>query len=755
MTRDVTALRGPLAAAGIAIALLATACSGPAAAATAVDYANYRPYEARMPALTSTVGFGTWGPFAVLVDANGTVQVYDITTVTQPQLASTGFGFSRIEHVAMSGRYLLIGGQDYESDPTVVSLFEIQDAGTFRLLSRGFLREPGGHYFAPRGLATWGDLCFWCGYRDFGVYPNLFISRVTSGGATGVGLVQGPPWPIAMAMKDNRLFVSSEDLGIAWFDFSPDGGVLAEGNLGIGLNSRALDIAGDLLVAVEPDGTLDLVDVGVSGDPVTISRTALGGAPAGVKVQGDVVLLADTYLGVRRVDITDATAPVVIDTLFTTAGSTAVAGVGPYVLAASRRDGVEVIDPDVDHAVAMRFSVPWITGGFARHASFVFGAGVVDGHKCAVLADISDPSRPRLVGSSPLEWMTDMWVTMSDSLALIGFPNFGQPGTMLYKWDATRGLVASADVGGPMSSGAISGSMVYLVFNSSPGQPGIIRVHDASRLSVLGGLPRLELDMRPRELVIEGSMLWCAGWLAGGRTGLWAYDIEDPGHPQLRGRTKLPDQIHGMAVVGDVLCTWGFSYVPSGVRLYDVSRPDAVTALAELPGFGGVMEADLDGGYAYLATREGLAVMSIADPRSPCLLGAAAGPLPHVVAGDGFILASSAEGLVGLASPLDGEAAAVSPPRARGPALALWPNPFNPRLAIDLGVERPGPVNVGVFDVRGRRVAGLFVGLAGAGPLALAWDGTSDGGSAVPSGTYFVRAVTPAGVVTRKAVLVR
>lgn len=55
-----------------------------------------------------------------------------------------------------------------------------------------------------------------------------------------------------------------------------------------------------------------------------------------MKIHGDVVLLADAYLGVRRVNVAVAAAPVVVDTLFTTAGSTAVAGVGPYVLAASR-----------------------------------------------------------------------------------------------------------------------------------------------------------------------------------------------------------------------------------------------------------------------------------------------------------------------------------------------------------------------------------------------------------------------------------
>ncbi|MBK8165375.1 MAG: T9SS type A sorting domain-containing protein [bacterium] len=755
MSRRTRVRRGRLAAPAVAIVLVAVVCGTPTVAASAFDYADYHPYEARLPALTSTVGFGTWDHFAVLVDANGTVQVYDITVVTQPRLTSTGFGFARIEHVAMSGRYLLIGGQDYESDPSQVALFELRDDGTLRGLAQSVLQEPGGHFYTPRGFATWGDLCFYGGYRDFGVYPNLFISRMSSGGAAGVGLVQGPGWPLAMAMKDNRLFVASANLGIAWFDFSPEGAILAEGNLGFGLNCRALDIAGDLLVAVEPDGTLDLVDVGASGDPVTISRTALGGAPAAVKIHGDVVLLADAYLGVRRVNVAVAAAPVVVDTLFTTAGSTAVAGVGPYVLAASRRDGVEVIDPTVSRAAALQFSVPWITDGFARHGSFVFGAGIVDGHKCAVLADISDPHQPRLVGSSPLAWVTDMWVTMADSLALIGFPYFGQPGTMLYKWDATRGLVAAVDVGGPMAAGAISGSMVYLAFHGGVSEPGIIRVRDACGLPVLGRLPDLELDMQPGQLVVEGSLLWCAGWLAGGGSGLWAYDIGEPANPQLRGRNKLPGQIYGMTAAGDALCTWGFSYTPTGVRLYDVSRPDAVTVLSELPGFGGVMEAALDGGHALLATREGLAVMSVVDPRAPRLLGAAAGPLPHVVAGDGVFLASGAGGLIGLASPGARSVAAVSLPRAREPALALWPNPFNPQLNVDLTVDRPGQVDVTVFDVRGRRVAGLFAGRADAGSLVLVWGGMADAGSAAPSGAYFVQAMTPTGVVTRKAVLVR
>lgn len=734
----------------LAVLLLVAVLSAPGAA-RAFDYATYRPWEARIPARTSTIGFGTWDRFAVLVDADGTVEVHDISDVAQPQPVWTGFGYYRIEHVAMAERFLLLGGRYYDGGLTLARLYELRDDGTLLYLGESIPREPGGHYYTPRGLATWGDLCFYGGYRDLGVYPNVFVNRVSTGRAVEEGLVQGPGWPVAMAMKDNRLFVSSAVLNIGWLDFSPAGTVLDSGSLALGSGCRVLGIAGDHLLAAEPGGVLDVVTVGASGAPGTVSRTAMGGTPAAVAVDGGVALLADACLGVRRVDLSDLAAPVVVDTLFAPSGATHVATSGGRVLAASRGDGVVIIDPEARHANPLRFSVPWITGNFATHGSVVFGEGVVGGQKCAVLVDLSDTGNPRLMHSLPLNYLDGGWVALSDSFAIIGFASDSNAGSLLLRWDRVSGFSGSAVLTGAPSAGAIRGSRIYLCSRYSVG--GNIRVWEARDFPVLSSLHLTEVGFRPMALALAGDLLWCAG-PSGGGSELSAYDLEDPAHPVFRGTTKVPHRVYGIDVDGDVLCGWGFSYADEAY-LYDISQPNSVTELSRLPTQGGALRARLAGPHAYVATRSGLAVISVEDPRSPRVLGMAVGPMPYLALTPGAVLAGSAAGVVGLAPQAAGAASGAPAPAVRGPALQAWPNPFNPRLSLDVTVAMAGPVAVEIFDVRGWRVAVRFRGNVDAGPLALTWDGCDGQGHAAPSGTYFVRARDGAGATTRKVVLAR
>jgi hypothetical protein len=46
-------------------------------------------------------------------------------------------------------------------------------------------------------------------------------------------------------------------------------------------------------------------------------------------------------------------------------------------------------------------------------------------------------------------------------------------------------------------------------------------------------------------------------------------------------------------------------------------------------------------------------------------------------------------------------------PRASGPALACWPNPFNPVLHVQVGGEGSRPLSLAVYNLAGQRVAGL------------------------------------------------
>jgi hypothetical protein len=85
----------------------------------------------------------------------------------------------------------------------------------------------------------------------------------------------------------------------------------------------------------------------------------------------------------------------------------------------------------------------------------------------------------------------------------------------------------------------------------------------------------------------------------------------------------------------------------------------------------------------------------------------------------------------------------VGVPAARGTfdsvRLALAPNPFHGGSAIEFSLARGEDVELGIFDLGGRRVRTLQRGRLAAGPHRFEWNGLDAGGRRAPAGVYFVR----------------
>lgn len=68
-----------------------------------------------------------------------------------------------------------------------------------------------------------------------------------------------------------------------------------------------------------------------------------------------------------------------------------------------------------------------------------------------------------------------------------------------------------------------------------------------------------------------------------------------------------------------------------------------------------------------------------------------------------------------------------------------YPNPFRAETGLRFVLGRPGDLEVGVFDLAGRKVRTLERRSATAGEHVLVWDGRSDDGHDQPAGIYLVR----------------
>jgi hypothetical protein len=86
---------------------------------------------------------------------------------------------------------------------------------------------------------------------------------------------------------------------------------------------------------------------------------------------------------------------------------------------------------------------------------------------------------------------------------------------------------------------------------------------------------------------------------------------------------------------------------------------------------------------------------------------------------------------------------------------SAYPNPFNPSITIRLYLPEQRELDLGIYDVMGRRVRVLHTGAISSGWHSMVWDGKDDAGRGQASGIYFMRGVSAEDVVVRKMMLVK
>jgi photosystem II stability/assembly factor-like uncharacterized protein len=102
----------------------------------------------------------------------------------------------------------------------------------------------------------------------------------------------------------------------------------------------------------------------------------------------------------------------------------------------------------------------------------------------------------------------------------------------------------------------------------------------------------------------------------------------------------------------------------------------------------------------------------------------------YAVGDNGVILRTQTGG----ESPTSG--VAVEP---EGQILRAWPNPFRANTEIRLRGAPDGPVDLCVFDLRGRMLRTLRMEHGSAGTGSVVWNGTDDSGRPVPTGAYYIQ----------------
>ena len=265
----------------------------------------------------------------------------------------------------------------------------------------------------------------------------------------------------------------------------------------------------------------------------------------------------------------------------------------------------------------------------------------------------------------------------------------------------------------------------------------------------------LRFDCNQDQAFTIDDVLCCAEGIVGRDcAGCPPGETRDPGNVKIGfgipvGRLESPDvpvRIRGASGVGGARLAFRFPDDRYEIRGVDFEGPAADWLHLSQVGDGRVRIGLVDAGSEPVAGAEADAVLMLHLALKPGQEpgGELAFESADLTAHDGVRLAAE-----------------PSPPRlplAGSPRLSLSgsrPNPFAAATRFELTLDRPGVVDVAIFDLTGRRLVTLHHGELPAGAREFTWDGRLADGSRVRDGVYFYRALAGAGTLARKLVLLR
>lgn len=277
-----------------------------------------------------------------------------------------------------------------------------------------------------------------------------------------------------------------------------------------------------------------------------------------------------------------------------------------------------------------------------------------------------------------------------------------------------------------------------------------------------------------------------------GQRWLQRLDLDDPEHPTLTGWATLDATVSCLGVLGDLALvgTWNgglhvldhttmtwrgsltvtdsgmlvdiavtdqeiwacWSY--AGLALVDLTDPDAPTLASEilpLPGAPSDIQPTAAGAAYVACDRAGVQFVTANAANELELIGGGGVHANGVGMNGNWVRTFSA--ILPPASHIT--TAAPASPAVGAASLRAVPNPFNPRTVISFSIQEPGPVDMAVYDLRGRLVRTLRRDVATAGDVAVTWDGCDDRGREVAAGVYLVQLWTTMGTSSGRVSLVR
>jgi hypothetical protein len=487
---------------------------------------------------------------------------------------------------------------------------------------------------------------------------------------------------------------------------------------------------------------LDVVDISDPTDPRRVGQ--LAGVPSrAIAIRDDVVFGADDGVSLVAVDVSEPENPRVIGALGGQGGYD-IALAGNHVLLAG--GALWVLDAANPHNPPMVGTCDLPSG--AGCVAYAEGYAYVANDTEFFTVSMDPPADAEILGKATLPPGSLGGIDTRGGYAYVA------KGSQVYKIDVHApdhpSIVSTASIDGGANGVKASDSFVYVAAGRSTLPAGLRVVDFSGSEPELVGVVAIEGWPLGIDMSTTHAFLACTDeddypWL---HSGLWVIDIVKP---RVVGWLRVEECYFRQVILSG---TYAHVAGNGGYSLIDVSDPENPLLIAStVAGNSGVA---VDGTVAY-GIHDRMNVIDISDPALPELIGESAPFRTNgiTVAGS-VILVASQDGLrvlpkhcgPSVSAPFEMLAPAIQVPEA-------IPNPTRGPARFWVRITMPGPVEVAVFDLAGRRIRRLEDTAPGPGWWQLQWDGLDQGGRHVAPGIYHVKLTWPGSTTSARLVALR
>ncbi|MFN0135183.1 MAG: hypothetical protein ACKVS9_03600 [Phycisphaerae bacterium] len=366
---------------------------------------------------------------------------------------------------------------------------------------------------------------------------------------------------------------------------------------------NAVTIRGDLAyVGIGP--RLVVLDISDPQNPTRIGQTEpLGGSVIEIAIQGDFGYVSVSQVGLRIVDIRQATHPLALPNTLAPNYAYHVAVAGPLVCTASYWTGFRLYDVTnpFQPVELFQFETEGASGGDVQ---FLDGHLYYAGNSRLRVFDLSTPHNPTLVSEVPGIGATTM--VARDGL-IVAAMNWTTLGIVDVSQPATPIVLAEVWFDAVLIEPTIVLSDDRALVLDQRGRMTSINLADPHA-------PQVSNSIDPGSYVRYGAiaMQGKVAWIAKPYLGLTAYSVPADAAPIERGSYAEAESVLETRVFGHNAFLLGHSGI---VRWLDVSAPEQPITRAT---FGENARAiEFDGRFAFVGMVDGLAIFDLLAPGGP------------------------------------------------------------------------------------------------------------------------------------------